>query len=108
MKRMKRIFYNLNHLVAIHRFMEEFWKEHRYGASNRDIVEAGFASSTSVVRYYYDRMEKLGMISIPRIEIDGRKFTPARGIILLPLSKAAPVIRQLLEAERAAELVTTI
>lgn len=60
-------------------YMREYRNHHGYVPSNREMVEAGFGSSTSVVRYYYDRMAELNMIQIDK--------GIARGIRILPRSQ---------------------
>lgn len=64
------------HLVAMYDHIEAFKKVHEYAPSNRELVEAGFASSTSVIRHYLEKMEDFGMLTVtPKI---------SRGIKLIP------------------------
>jgi len=64
------------HLVAIYEFMEKYIKERHYPPTNREMVDNNFASSTSVIRFYYGYMKRLGMIDVtPNV---------ARGIYLIP------------------------
>ncbi len=64
------------HLVAMYDFMEAYKAVNGYPPSNREMVNHKFAASTSVIRFYYDRMVMYGMIEvIPGI---------ARGIRLHP------------------------
>lgn len=67
------------HFVRVYEFIEEYIQTNKFPPSNREMVDAGLASSTSVLRYYYERMEKYGMIEIiPKI---------ARGMRIFPRSK---------------------
>lgn len=60
-------------------FMAKYRRLHGYMPSNREMVEAGFASSTSVVRYYYGEMVDYNMIQVD--------FGIARGIRIMPRNK---------------------
>lgn len=64
------------HLVEMYEFMEAYKAVNGYPPSNREMVDHKFAASTSVIRFYYDRMVAYGMIEV----------TPgiARGIRLHP------------------------
>jgi len=75
-----------SHLVEIYDYISRYVEETGYPPSireltgldpnNSDTYQRGFASSTSVVRYYCDRMQRFGMIKVtPRI---------SRGIRLIP------------------------
>ena len=75
-------------LIEIYLFMQEYLSKHQRPPNNREMVSAGFASSTSVIRYYYGRMRDFSML-----EIDDHV---ARGIRLLPLKNSHPIIRNLL------------
>lgn len=55
---------------------KEFQTNQRY-PSHQEVVEAGYASCRSMVRYYYDQMIRLGWME--------RDAGIARGIRLLPL-----------------------
>lgn len=94
-----RHYFNPQRLLEIYRYMEAYQKEHGFGISNREMVMAGYASSTSVIRYYYGRMEALKMICQPKLEIDGRTISVSRGIQLLPLENADPLIQNLIQQE---------
>lgn len=73
-------------LIDIYRHIEEYVRTHGYPPSSLEMVEAGFGSSTSVVHYFFLRMEQEGMMEItPRI---------ARGIRLLPLEDASERVRE--------------
>lgn len=77
--------------VTMHEYITEYQKQNGYPPSlremagleehNSDTYQNGFATSTSVIRYYYARMEKLNMVRIiPRISrgiqpIPRRKWT---------------------------------
>lgn len=67
------------HLEKMWMFMGNYRAQHGYAPSNREMVDAGFATSTSVVRFYYKHMEALNMIE--------RDETIARAIRLLPRRK---------------------
>jgi hypothetical protein len=62
------------HLIEMYKFMERYRKKNGFVPSNREMVEEGYGSSTSVIRYYYDRMEEFGMIQC--------SYKIARGICL--------------------------
>lgn len=98
--RSPRPYFNLQRLIEIYRHMDAYQKEHGFGVSNREMILAGFASSTSVIRYYYGRMEALKMIHQPKLEIDGRMISVSRGIQLLPLEQADPLIQNLIQQEK--------
>jgi hypothetical protein len=84
-------------LLDIYRFMEKFERENQVKPSIQDIVDAKFSPSTSVVRFYLSHMEKLGMITHPRILRNGKLITPSRSIILLRLENADPLIRNIVK-----------
>lgn len=74
------------HLVKMYDYMENHLREYGYPPSVRELTglepsntetyQKGFASSTSVIRFYLARMQDFGMIFItPRV---------ARGIKLIP------------------------
>lgn len=86
-------------LIQIYRYMENFEKQWKCKPAISDFVEDGIHSSTSVVRYYLDRMIELHMIQVPQITRNGKTITPSRSIILLPLSEAHPIIQKLIEKE---------
>jgi len=77
-------------LVRMHRWMDEYKKEHGYPPAIQELVDAGFAASTSVITYYFDRMQHLGMME--------RDFNIPRGIRLLSLKKAAPIIQEVIKS----------
>lgn len=71
-------------LIALYRWIEEYRAEHGYSPSNREVAEAfpdkgGNPLSTSVVRYYYERMEEQNMIRYDR--------NISRGIVPLPIKE---------------------
>jgi SOS-response transcriptional repressor LexA len=75
-------------LIGVYRKVEEFVKTNGYPPSIQDMVDVGVSPSTSVVRYYFLRMEQEGMMEItPRV---------ARGIRLLPLVDASERVQVLL------------
>ena len=97
--RTPRPYFNPQRLIEIYRYMEAYQKQHKVGVSNREMILAGFASSTSVIRYYYGRMEALKMIHQIKVEIDGRIISVSRGLELLPLEQADPLIQNLIQQE---------
>lgn len=84
-----RTYSNLEKLLSIYHWIEQYIESHGFPPSNMELVDAGFAGSTSVIRYYYSRM----------IEMDMLKLEPniARGIRLLPLAEASEEIRLIVE-----------
>ena len=78
-------------LLAVYRFIESYIAKHTDSPSHEELIEAGFASSPSVIAYYYDLMSKLNMIA----------YTPRRprSVHLLPLDKAHPAIKTISEHE---------
>lgn len=75
-----------SHFVEIYNYIEAYVREHGRPPSVRELTglepsntetyQKGFASSTSVIRFYLARMQDFGMIFItPRV---------ARGIKLIP------------------------
>lgn len=76
-------------LLLMYRFIEAYISRHTDSPSYKDLVEAGFASSASVVSYYYRVMGKLKMLTL----------TPhrPRSVHLLPLDKAHPFMMHLSE-----------
>lgn len=78
-------------LISIYRYMQSYLEKKQRYPTNREMVEAGFATSTSVIRYYYKKMGELGMLE--------RDFGVSRGVRLLPLIKADPLIVKILEEE---------
>ena len=91
------------HFKKLYSHMEAYFQANQRHATNRELVEAGFASSTSHLRYYYNQMADLGMM----------KLTPgvARGVFLLPRSEwesgdvSEPETKQELERELEPEEV---
>lgn len=74
------------HLVKMYNYMESYLSEHGYPPTVRELTgldpatsetyQKGFASSTSVIRFYLARMQDFGMIEVtPRV---------SRGIKLIP------------------------
>ena len=98
-----RPYYNPAYLLKIYLWMETYRNTHGFGPSNQEMVEAKLASSTSVIRYYYNQMQKLNLIEVPTVTVNGRTFCPARGILLLPLDRAAPSIQELLTPDTSLE-----
>jgi len=98
----KRPFSNPAKLLEIYRFMKEFEEIHECKPADIELVDAGIASSTSVIRYYYDRLEEMKMIRRPKLvnKKTGREFTPSRSNILLPLKQAHHIIRDLIQQEK--------
>lgn len=88
-------------LLELYRYMEGFEEKWQCKPSNLDFIYDGMVSSTSVLRYYLDRMVEFDMIFIPQIIRDGKKITPSRSIRLLPLSDAHPTIQKLIQGEKS-------
>lgn len=64
------------HLVAMYDYMEAMFKKYQRYPTTREMVDAGYASSTSVVRYYYRKMAQYHMLIW--------QPTVARGTYLFP------------------------
>lgn len=87
----RRPFRRPEFLLALYTWMASYQKGIGLPPSRRDIVAGGFAASNSSVTYFLDRMVELRMIEhIPHL---------SRGIKLLPLKGADPIIRNLLKKE---------
>lgn len=84
---------NPEKLIAMYRYMQEYFRTNQRFPTNREMVERGFATSTSVIRFYYDHMERFHMLS--------RDPMIARGLHLYPLSRAHPAIRDIIEKEKS-------
>lgn len=55
-------------LVEIYMWIENYINNHRFPPTIQEMVDGGIGSSTSVIRYYFDKMTEEGMIEItPRI-----------------------------------------
>lgn len=80
-------------LLALYRAIAKYREENFESPTMRDIVSTGLASSPSMVSYYYDQMEKMGMIEFTHKR--GRR----KGIKLLDLNNAHPRITALLNKE---------
>jgi SOS-response transcriptional repressor LexA len=76
-------------LVRMHHWINKYKREHGYPPAIQELVDAGFAASTSVITYYFDRMQSLGMME--------RDFNIPRGIRLLSLKKADPIIQEVVK-----------
>lgn len=61
----KRLSQTTQKALAVKQFCQEFKKEHDYYPTIRNIMAALNISSTSVVRYYFDLLEKEGYL-LPR------------------------------------------
>lgn len=86
-------------LLKIYRFIDAYWLEHKYAPSFAEIAKVvparnGEPTSSSVVKYWLDRMEKLNMIA-------ERPAKVARCVRTLPLNRRSPEIREMLRAEEA-------
>lgn len=89
--RARKTYFHPEKLIQLYKYLEtEFHKNQRY-PSNMELVKAGFGASTSVIRFYYDHMERLKMLH--------RDYNIARGIRLLPLTHAAEEIKAILAME---------
>lgn len=85
-------------LLAIYRFVDKYRAEKGFSPSLEEISIAfpardGKPSSSSVVRYWLDRMEELKMIA-PRLH------GIPRSLRTLPLDRRNPVIREMLRIEK--------
>jgi hypothetical protein len=80
---------NLPKLLEVYHIIVEYIGDNKEPPTMMVLVEKGCAKSTNTIRYYYDEMVELGM---------GER-TPTRRLNPLPLGKAAPQIRMLLEKE---------
>ena len=87
----KRPYRNIRKLLEIYRFIERYDKEFFCSPSYTDIVNAGLAPSTSVVRFYFNHMTNLIML----------RYQPgvARSCRLLPLNTDNPLIKEAVESE---------
>lgn len=63
-------------LISIYNYIEQYQQEHQRPPSSAEMIAAGFATSTSVIHYYYGIMERRGMIE--------RDAGIARGVRLMP------------------------
>lgn len=90
------------HLVLMYEFMEKYIKENQYPPTNREMVDHGFAKSTSVIRFYYGRMEEYGMIQyIPGISrgirmhprTDWKKHENIQSPIIISMEKLNEPVR---------------
>ena len=52
------------HMVRMYEYLERYHQDTQRFPSNREVMQAGFASSTSVVRYYYNKMICYGMLTV--------------------------------------------
>ena len=74
-------------LLDIHEFIQAYDKTNGCSPSYAEIVNAGLASSTSVVSFYFRHMNNLGMITYhPRI---------ARSVRALPLPETPSIQKAL-------------
>lgn len=80
-------------LLALYRAIAKYREENFESPTMREIISMGLASSPSMVSYYYDQMEKMGMIEFTHK--NGRR----KGIKLLDLQNAHPRITALLNKE---------
>lgn len=85
-------------LLKVYRFVDKYQAEHQYAPSFEEIAIAvpakdGSPTSSSVVRYWLDRMEGLKMIA-PRPAKIARALRP------LPLDRRNPAIREMLRIEK--------
>ena len=81
-------------LLKLYRWMERYETENQCKPSVEDVSEE-FSLSTSVVRYYQDRMVELKMGYQPRVirPKTGQEITPPRSYVLLPLTQALEPIK---------------
>lgn len=64
------------HFLAMHHFMSDYQQRNGFPPSITEMVDNGFARSTSNISYYLDKMQALGMIF--------RQKGKSRSIKLLP------------------------
>lgn len=94
-----RVYHNPAYLLKIYNWIKEYKETHGFYPSNIELVAAGFAASSSVIRYYFSRMEEMKMIIIPSMKIGKRTCTPARSFLMLDLKDAHPAVAKLAESE---------
>ena len=87
-KRPYRPYRNTDHLIRIYRFIEEYDRQYKCSPSYTDIVKNGLAPSTSVVRFYFDHMEKLGMITYQQGVARSCRVVPTAEIPYLMIRQA--------------------
>jgi hypothetical protein len=82
--------------LRLYRWLEEFENTHKYKATHREMMEAGFGGSTSVTAFYLSKLESFGMIELhPGL---------SRAYRLIPLSQADPIIKEIIKQEKGGEL----
>jgi hypothetical protein len=91
MLKTKRPYRNIRKLLEIYRFIERYDKEFFCSPSYTDIINAGLASSPSVVQFYFNHMSNMVML----------RYQPgvARSCRLLPLNTDNPLIKEAVESE---------
>jgi len=94
-KKTHRPYSKPEYLLKMYAFMQEYFKKNQRHVAISELVDAGFATSTSVVRYYFERMEEFGMIE--------RTFGISRGVKILPPENFAPIIQQIMKTEVGTE-----
>ena len=96
----RRAFYDPGILLNLYRWMAEYEQEFRCKPAIEDVAYA-FGISSSVTRYYLDRMAELGMGFQPKVirPATGNVITPPRSFILLPLKQAHETVKTYLEKE---------
>jgi len=78
---MTRLYSKPEKLAELYAWMKAYFEKNQRHASNSEVVEAGFAKTSSHVRYLFAAMEERGMME--------RDPHVARGVRLLPLEQAA-------------------
>jgi hypothetical protein len=82
------VYHDPAYLIRLWKWLKEYFDRNQRHATNREVVQAGFASSTSVVRYYYNAMVEYQMLKLDH--------GIARGIRLLLLEHAHPAVQEIL------------
>jgi SOS-response transcriptional repressor LexA len=82
---MSKLYSKPEKLKELYAWMKAYFDRNQRHATNAEIVEAGFAKTSSHVRYLFTAMEERSMMA--------RDPYVARGIRLLPLEQAADDVR---------------
>jgi hypothetical protein len=85
-------------LLEIYYWMEQFEIDFSCKPSVEEISER-FQISTSVTRYYLERMAELRIGYQPKLMRHGKEISPSRSYILLPLEQADQTIQNFLACE---------
>lgn len=78
-------------LIELANWITDYAIQNGYPPTIQEMVDAGFASSTSVIRYYFDRMTEENMLKItPRI---------SRGIVVTPVEDWTKRVQEAMEVQ---------